>query len=161
MLPRRRGTAHGARGLHFRLGLKILGGIAVLLALIVLIGAETFRRHDFTFETHFAKSVQRLHTGAQVRFRGFAIGTVREIAIATALSTEARRGSIPWSEAAQLGAVRFEVFRERIVETSLNQLRYPGDAGLWLRMARQGVMGPLDLEVDFLDTTGLAPQIPS
>ncbi len=155
------GAAHGARGLHFRLGLKILGGIAALLALIVLIGAETFRRHGFIFETHFATSVQRSHTRAQVRSRGVAIGTVREIAIAAALSTEARRGSIPWSEVAQLGAERFEFFRDRIVEKSLNQLRDPGDAGLWLRMARQGLTGLLDVEMDFLDTTGLAPQIPS
>ncbi|MCS6921327.1 MAG: MlaD family protein [Elioraea sp.] len=148
------------KGLYFRVGLAILAGVAALLALVVWIGADTFRRRGFMFETYFAESVQGLDSGAQVRFRGVAIGTVREIAIAAAVYPEAMRGDIPRSEGARLVVVRFELFRDRLVETSVQQFHALVESGLRLRMASQGITGILYLEMDFLDPARFPPLIP-
>ncbi len=70
-----------------------------------------------------------------MRFQGVTIGTVREIAIAAAVYPEAMRGHLPRSEAGRLVVARFELFRDQVVETSVEQFRGLVEAGLRLRMA--------------------------
>lgn len=139
------------KALFFRVGIAILGGVAALVALIVWIGADTFRRPGFLFETYFAESVQGLETGAQVTFRGVTVGAVRQIAIAGAAYPQARGGVLPAQEAQRLVIVRFELFRDRVGEDRAAQFQALVDQGLRLRMASQGITGILYLEMDFVD----------
>lgn len=148
------------KGLYFRVGVAILGGFAGLLALVVWIGADTFRRSGIMMETYFSETVQGLEVGAQVKFRGVTVGSVRSISVAAAEYPHAIGESVATDPALRLVVVRFELIRGRVAETDAAGFRKMIDAGLRMRMASQGITGIVYLEADFVDPTRFPPQTP-
>lgn len=67
---------------HFKLGLFVLGGIALALVFMVTLGARTWNAESVRYVTYFDESVQGLEVGSPVKFRGVAVGRVAEIGIA-------------------------------------------------------------------------------
>lgn len=148
------------KGLYFRVGIAILGGFAGLLALVVWIGSDTFRRPGIMMETYFSETVQGLEVGAQVKFRGVTVGSVRSISVAAAEYPQAVGETVATDPALRLVVVRFELIRGRVAETDAVGFRRMVDAGLRMRMASQGITGIVYLEADFVDPLRFPPQAP-
>ena len=71
------------RGLSFRVGLLIVGGIALLIGLVVFLSGNQFSE-GVPFESYFKESVQGLEVGAAVKFRGVTLGRVTKIGLVSA-----------------------------------------------------------------------------
>src|SRR4029077_13401339 len=81
-----RDPGSGARvtgGVYLRVGLFILGGIALLIALIWYLGGARLG-HGPVYESYFSESVQGLEEGAAVKFRGVTIGRVSQLGLVNA-----------------------------------------------------------------------------
>ena len=64
---------------HIRLGLFVVISVAILAAVLFVLGGREFFQPTFTFETYFDQSIAGLDLGAPVRFRGVPLGQVSEI----------------------------------------------------------------------------------
>ncbi|WP_285905599.1 MlaD family protein [Pseudodesulfovibrio pelocollis] len=64
---------------YFKLGAFIILGTAMLMAVIVILGAGRFFSTSFTIETYFNESVNGLEVGSPVKLRGVNIGRVADI----------------------------------------------------------------------------------
>src|SRR5205814_304905 len=67
---------------HWKLGLFVVGTIAVMVGTTFWLGARGFRRESFPAVTYFDESVQGLEVGSPLKFRGVTVGTVADITIA-------------------------------------------------------------------------------
>ena len=65
----------------FRIGLFVLGGVAVLLAMLFFFGLSNLFTHRAKVQSFFSESVQGLTVGSAVKYRGVPIGTVTRIVI--------------------------------------------------------------------------------
>jgi len=66
----------------WKLGLFVVAGTALVFGALVWLGASQFERVEIPMVTFFDESVEGLDVGAEVKFRGVAIGSVPEIRIA-------------------------------------------------------------------------------
>src|SRR5688572_31983274 len=67
---------------HWKLGLFVLLGIALLFTSLVVLGASNWNKASVRYVSYFDESVQGLELGSPVKFRGVTIGRVAEIDIA-------------------------------------------------------------------------------
>lgn len=67
---------------HWKLGLFVVGGVVLTLAVVLVLGARGLQKDTLSFVTYFDESVQGLEVGSPVKFRGVIIGTVSDINIA-------------------------------------------------------------------------------
>jgi len=135
------------RGVYLRVGLLILGGIALLVGLIWFL-AGTQISHGTQFESYFSESVQGLEVGAPVKYRGVTIGRVTEIGL---VSAEYRSGEPINTES---NTYRLVFVRSTVDTTKIGQVPDASEAvalGLRARLASQGITGLSYLELDFVD----------
>jgi paraquat-inducible protein B len=64
---------------YFKLGAFIIGGTALLAAVIVILGAGRYFKTSYTVESYFNESVNGLEVGSPVKLRGVSIGHVSDI----------------------------------------------------------------------------------
>jgi len=67
---------------HWKLGLFVVSGIGLFLAVLVFLGARSFDKETVTYHTYFDESVQGLDVGSPVKFRGVTLGSVSAIGVA-------------------------------------------------------------------------------
>ena len=67
---------------HWKLGLFVVTGVGLFLAVLVFLGAQSFETETVTYRTYFDESVQGLDVGSPVKFRGVTIGSVSGIDVA-------------------------------------------------------------------------------
>ena len=67
---------------HWKLGLFVVVGVGLFLALLVALGASSLKKESVEYATYFDESVQGLDVGSPVKFRGVTIGNVSEIDVA-------------------------------------------------------------------------------
>ena len=70
-------------GIYLRVGLLILGGLALLVAMIWFLGGARISSGTL-YESYFSELVQGLEVGAAVKYRGVTIGRVSEIGLVSA-----------------------------------------------------------------------------
>lgn len=63
----------------YRLGLFVVVSVAILLAVLFVLGGRQLFQPSYVFETYFDESIAGLDIGAPVHFRGVPIGVVSEI----------------------------------------------------------------------------------
>ena len=135
------------RGVYLRVGLLILGGIALLIALIwFLAGGEI--AHGTLFESYFSESVQGLEVGAAVKYRGVTIGRVTGVGLVSAEYSGDQPIDIK-RQTYRLVFVRYEVDTRKI-----GQVPDTAEAvalGLRARLASQGLTGLSYIELDFVN----------
>lgn len=66
----------------FLIGLFVLGGSAILIIVIIWLGAIQFLQENVLYVTYFDSSVEGLSTGSSVKYQGVPIGTIKEIKVA-------------------------------------------------------------------------------
>ena len=139
------------RGAFLRVGLLVLGGIALVIGLIWFFGGNNLRRGTL-FETYFGKSVQGLEDGAPVKYRGVTVGRVTELGLVAAeYGTGAAPAQFDRNKTYRLVFVRFMVDRKRIGQ--MPETTTAVKLGLRVRLASQGITGLSYLELDFADPT--------
>jgi paraquat-inducible protein B len=138
---------------HFRLGLFILGAIAVGVIVLVVMGTGNLFRPTIVMETYIDGSVQGLDVGAPIKFRGVTIGEVTSLGFT---STE-YEAYVPPVERKRYVLVHGRLRPDRFASTAresyfADDLLGPlVEDGLRVRMAAQGITGINYLELDFLD----------
>ena len=134
-------------GVYLRVGLLILGGIALLVGLIWFLGGTQIS-HGTLFESYFSESVQGLEVGAAVKYRGVTIGRVTDIGLVSA-----EYGGGPLIDV-QRNTYRLVFVRYLVDTTKIGQMPETSEAvalGLRARLASQGITGLTYLELDFVD----------
>jgi ABC-type transporter Mla subunit MlaD len=137
----------GLSGVYLRVGLLIVGALALLIGLIWFLGGARIGRGPL-FESYFAESVQGLEVGAAVKFRGVTIGRVSELGLVNAAYGQGE------GIERELSLYRLVFARYAIDTTKIGQLpdtQAAVNLGLRVRLASQGITGLSYLELDFAD----------
>jgi ABC-type transporter Mla subunit MlaD len=136
------------RGVYLRVGLLIVGGIALMAGLIwFLAGAKI--THGLLYESYFSESVQGLEVGAAVRYRGVTIGRVTALGLVNAEYGGTSQSIEIARQTYRLVFVRFELDTTRI--GPVPDTKASVALGLRVRLASQGITGLSYLELDFVD----------
>jgi phospholipid/cholesterol/gamma-HCH transport system substrate-binding protein/paraquat-inducible protein B len=138
---------------YYRLGVFVLAGIAVLIAVILIFGGGKLFQRSFMVETYLKQSVTGLDTGAAVRFRGVKIGQVTMIG----LSGDMYEKDVPFNERRQYVVVRMQIFGEKVNE---EQIREFVENNLRARIKSMGITGVNYVEFDFVSSAHNFPQLP-
>jgi ABC-type transporter Mla subunit MlaD len=141
------------RGVYLRVGLLIVGGIGLLIALIWFLAGGRITK-GLLYESYFSESVQGLEVGAPVKYRGVTIGRVSDLGL---VSAEYGNGGpiLPESATYRLVFVRYQVDTGKIGMTPDTQEVVA--LGLRVRLASQGITGISYLELDFVDPARYPP----
>lgn len=134
-------------GVYLRVGLLILGGIALLVGLIWFLGGSQIS-HGTLFESYFSESVQGLEVGATVKYRGVTIGRVTDIGLVSAEYGGGEPIDIE-RNTYRLVFVRYAVDTKKIGR--MPEISEAVSLGLRARLASQGITGLSYLELDFVD----------
>jgi ABC-type transporter Mla subunit MlaD len=133
--------------IYLRVGLLILAGLALLVALIWFLGGGEIR-HGTLFESYFSESVQGLQVGATVTYRGVTIGRVTALGL---VSAEYGTGETIDVERQTYR----QVFVRYVVDTAkigrVPDTKTSVELGLRARLASQGITGLSYLELDFVN----------
>jgi ABC-type transporter Mla subunit MlaD len=143
-----------ARAVYIRVGLLIVGGIALLVALIWFLAGSQIE-HGRLFESYFSESVQGLEVGAAVKYRGVTIGRVTDIGLVSAEYGNGHPINIETQTYRQV-FVRYDVDT-----TKIGQMPDTATAvaqGLRIRIASQGITGLSYLELDFVNPANYPAQ---
>ncbi len=140
------------RGTYLRVGVLVLAGVALLVGMVLFLSGSQIR-HAKPYETYFRDSVQGLDVGAQVKYRGVAIGAVTEVGLVSAVYGRNEPDAIRRTTFRTV-IVRFEIDTSRVGE--------PPNAdsvarGLRARIAPQGLTGLSYVELDFANAAQFPP----
>jgi ABC-type transporter Mla subunit MlaD len=134
------------RGIFLRVGLLIVGGVVLLVAMIWFLTGNQIGGGT-VFESYFSESVQGLEVGAAVKYRGVTIGRVADMGLVSA----EYGGSQPLDVTSityRLVFVRFVVDTAKIGKVP--DVQQAISVGLRTRLASQGITGLSYLELDFV-----------
>lgn len=138
---------------YFRLGVFVLAGIGVLLAIILIFGSGEIFKKSFYVETYIKQSVAGLDTGAAVRFRGVKIGQVSSIG----LSGEIYEKNVDYHDRRQYVVVRMHIFGNNVDEEQIGMFV---KNNLRARIKSMGITGVNYVEFDFVSSASDSPQLP-
>src|SRR5882672_5365884 len=77
---------------RFRLGIFVLGGLALAIAGIIALSAGRLFQHTYPVYCYFQENVQGLEPGSPVKFRGVEIGRVEEVSLMPSARIASQRG---------------------------------------------------------------------
>ena len=138
---------------YFRLGVFVLAGIGVLLAVILIFGSGQIFKKSFYVETYIKQSVTGLDAGASVRFRGVKIGQVTMIG----LSGDLYEKDLPFHDRRQYVVVRMQIFGDKVNEDQIGEFV---KNNLRARVKSMGITGVNYVEFDFVANASDSPQLP-
>ncbi|HSE88245.1 MAG TPA: MlaD family protein [Candidatus Binatia bacterium] len=138
-----------------RLGLFVLVTLALLAAILFILGGRSLFQPTFTFETYFNESVAGLEIGASVKYRGVPLGQVTEILTAGALYQE----NLPLGQRKPYIVVRAKVSGTSAAQTKLMQTEIREHVAQGLRVQTQlaGITGQQYLALDYLNPKTYPP----
>lgn len=134
---------------HWKLGLFVVVGLALMLATVVIVGARSMRRDTVAYTFYFDESVQGLDISAPMKFRGVTIGNVSDITIAPDQRRVEVRSAMDVVELKRLGLVETEGPGKGV------RLILPPE--LRVQLASQGLTGVRFLSIDFFDPKAFPP----
>jgi phospholipid/cholesterol/gamma-HCH transport system substrate-binding protein len=143
---------------YVRLGIFVLGAIALLVISIIVLGVGSMFKHYVRVETYFADSVQGLEVGAPVKYRGVTIGKVESISLLSAEYEATDKGED--GAIGRLIRVVMDIDPAPLPTRDPALLRKAMAAqtqrGFRMRLA-SSLTGPAYLEADFLDPDAYPP----
>lgn len=143
------------RGIFLRVGLLIVGGVVLLVAMIWFLTGNQISGGT-VFESYFSESVQGLEVGAAVKYRGVTIGRIADIGLVSAEYSGARPFDVT-SNTYRLVFVRFVVDTAKIGKPP--DVQQAVAVGLRARLASQGITGLSYLELDFVSPERYPAQV--
>jgi paraquat-inducible protein B len=140
---------------YFKLGLYIILGTGMLLAVVVILGAGRYFQTTFPLETYFDESVNGLSVGSPVKLRGVQVGRVAEINFVSNIYPQAN------SDEARYVYVRCEInpdlFEELTEETFVSYVNREAQRGMRIRPTSLGLTGQLFLNTVYQDPKSNPP----
>jgi len=136
---------------YFRLGIFIIVASAILVAIVLALGAGNVFKRTVTIETYFDESVQGLDVGSAVKYRGVQVGRVTRIGF----TATQYQSDVPMKSRRQYVLVEAELQPEligaRLDGGESDRVMEMIAAGLRARLAPVGITGTAYLEIDFVD----------
>jgi len=140
------------RANHFKLGLFVLAGVAILVAALLAFGARGFLEKKEVLETYIDDEVQGLSVGSPVELRGVRVGKVTKITFSWNEYHETRTNFV---------LVEFEVredvsplppgeARQQMLESEIRR-------GLRARVKAQGITGNCILSLEYVNPANYPP----
>jgi phospholipid/cholesterol/gamma-HCH transport system substrate-binding protein/paraquat-inducible protein B len=141
---------------YFRLGLFVILTVAILLAVLFILGGRSLFEPTLTVETYFNESVSGLDIGSPVKYRGIPLGSVSQIASSASLYEQdtpvgQRKAYIVVRMKVASTAVQIEQLREEVPEYVKRGLR--------AQTQLAGITGQLFISLDDLGPD-LPPELP-
>jgi ABC-type transporter Mla subunit MlaD len=141
-----------AKSNDFKIGIFVLIGLAILLAAIVLFGAEKILERKILEETYIAGDVGGLKVGAPVNLRGVPVGQVTRI-------------DFTWNiyhvNEPRFVYIEFEVRRNVSFASDgkgfAQQMREEVASGLRARVKSQGLVGASEVSLEYLNPKQYPP----
>ena len=130
---------------YFKIGLFVIGAVTLSFIAVIFLGVQSFFQKRCLFETYFEQSVQGLEIGSPVKFRGFRIGRVEEIALVVKEYVTEKRYVMVRS------SLRAEALEVKSDPKKFLDLKKEVEKGLRCRMGFQGLTGSGYLELDYLE----------
>jgi phospholipid/cholesterol/gamma-HCH transport system substrate-binding protein/paraquat-inducible protein B len=142
---------------YFRLGLFVLVGVALLIALTLIFGAGNFNKKTTIVETYVSGSVTGLEVGAPARYRGVKIGSVYSIA----LSGPIYERKVPIADQKQYVVIRIEILQrdDQTQEDITNEIENLVEKNLRARVRAAGITGVNYIEFDSLADAESYPEL--
>jgi paraquat-inducible protein B len=141
-------------------GLFVLGGIAMLVALVLVLGSGKWFSHQDRFVCFFSGSLSGLNVGAPVKFRGVQIGAVDGIMVnlpgrrPAGFITAARAENLRLPVIIELDTKQIAALGARHDVTAGDRLQQLIKAGLRGRLATESLLtGLLYVELNFFPGT--------
>ena len=144
---------------HFKLGLFVLAGVALLIGALLLLGLGSALQKPLMVETYLDQSVQGLEIGSKVNYRGVHFGTVSGIGFSRTRYEEGKRLEEQRRYILIEVAVETDFYRDSDREHVLAFLKAEVARGLRFRLNSQGITGLSYLELDYVDPER-SPQLP-
>lgn len=140
---------------YFKIGSFVLGGAALLVIGVIMLGAGEMFKKGITIETYFDGSVEGLDVGSPLKLRGVSVGNVKEISF---VGNKYRNADPNF---ARYILVRMEVssalLEGRAPRALEESLETQIEKGLRLRLTSSGITGISFLEADYLDPAAYPP----
>jgi len=144
---------------YFKIGVFVLIASALVVAAIVVLGANLLQENLIYFETYFEESVSGLYVGAPVELQGVPMGRVEKITFAS------REYNLPadpnqYSKYERYVMVIGSIPAENIARTGVSSSDYLADAiahGFRLSLASNILTGQAYLQVDYVDPNRYPP----
>ncbi len=137
---------------YFRLGLFVILTVAILLAVLFILGGRSLFKPTLTIETYFNESVSGLDIGSPVKYRGIPLGSVSQISSSAALYER----DVPVEKRKAYIVVRMKVSTDQVqIEQLKEDIPEYIKRGLRAQTQIAGVTGQLYISLD-----DLGPQIP-
>ena len=135
---------------YFKLGLFVVGAVALGIGAILTMGVSTMFEDSPVFETYLDQSVHGVDLGTAVKFRGVPIGNVKSIDFTRTLYEIQKPMEERKPYVRLLIALEKDIFDgAQTPETTLLQREV--DRGLRVRMANVGLTGTSYIELDYLE----------
>lgn len=142
---------------YFRLGLFVLLGVGMLIALTLVFGAGNFNRKSTIVETYVSGSVTGLEVGAPARYRGVKIGSVESIA----LSGPIYERKVPIADQKQYVVIRIKILQneDQSTEDIASEIDNLVKKNLRARVRAAGITGVNYIEFDSLTNAENYPEL--
>jgi paraquat-inducible protein B len=137
---------------HWKLGLFVVGGAALALAVAIYLGASRMTRKHVDYVSYFDESVQGLDVGSPVKFRGVTVGRVARIDVAP---DHRRVAVISALDSGQLSDLRLT--EKAAGSGASDRLLAPPE--LRAQLVNQGITGLKFLQIDFFDPHQYPPPV--
>lgn len=128
---------------YFRLGLFVLIGLIIAIAMTVIFSSGKLFKKTYIVETYLVGSVTGLDVGAAVRYRGVRVGKITSIQLSSALY-EYKKNQLDRKDYV---VVRMEIEDDQIKEDNITDLVAKD---LRAQMKSQGLTGVNYIELDIL-----------
>ena len=142
---------------YFRLGIFVLIGIALLIALTLIFGAGNFNKKTTIVETYVSGSVTGLEVGAPARYRGVKIGSVYSIA----LSGPIYERKVPIADQKQYVVIRISILQrdDQSQDDITTEITNLVEKNLRARVRAAGITGVNYIEFDSLADAENYPEL--
>lgn len=133
----------------FRLGLFIIIGTLLFVAVLAILGAGKIFEHSVKMETYLNESVNGLEVGSPIKFRGVKIGSVASIEFVTDHYVDIDQSALRYVYI--LGDLSHSMFETKEGKDITHSIRKEVQRGLRARPVSLGLTGQLFLEIDYVD----------
>ena len=143
---------------YFKLGLFVVVAAVIAVAAILFLSAGKLFRKHIDVETYVDESVGTLEVGSAVKFRGVAVGSVRDITFVRTTLAPDHPDFIRYGRYVLIRMSLYaDVFEDLTASDVGPVLRRLIQDGLRIRLASTGLTGQTYLEVDYVDAASNPP----
>jgi paraquat-inducible protein B len=149
-----------AKANFFKIGVFVILGLALIVAVIIIFGAGLFQKPKVYFETYFDSSVYGLNVGSSVLLRGVKMGDVSQITFARNIYN-IPENTPEFTKYASYVVIVCAVDRKNLPELTTAERKANAEKmvarGLRMRLSTNILTGQGYLEADMLDPNRFPP----